>query len=58
VVNSRSPEKQANPIGIGLRNVRERLTLQFGERATFSAAPGEDNDWIVEICMPLLRDGP
>jgi hypothetical protein len=58
VVNSRSPEMQANPIGIGLRNVRERLTLQFGERATFSAAPGEDNDWIVEICMPLLRDGP
>jgi LytS/YehU family sensor histidine kinase len=58
VVNSCSPEKQANPIGIGLRNVRERLTLQFGERATFSAAPGEDNDWIVEICMPLLRDGP
>jgi two-component system, LytTR family, sensor kinase len=58
VINSLSPEKQANPIGIGLRNVRERLTIQFGERATFNAAPGEDNDWIAEICMPLLRDGP
>jgi Histidine kinase len=58
VVNSLSPEKQANPIGIGLRNVRERLTIQFGEHATFSAAPGADNDWIAEICMPLLRDGP
>jgi len=58
VVNSLSPEGQPNPIGIGLRNVRERLTIQFGDRATFSAAPGEDNDWIAEIRMPLLRDGP
>jgi Histidine kinase len=58
VVNSLSPERQANPIGIGLRNVRERLAIQFGERATFSAAPGEDNAWIAEIRMPLLRDGP
>jgi Histidine kinase len=58
VVNSLSPERQANPIGIGLRNVRERLTIQFGECATFSAAPGEDNTWIAEIRMPLLRDGP
>jgi hypothetical protein len=58
VVNSLSPERQANPIGIGLRNVRERLTIQFGECATFSAAPGEENTWIAEIRMPLLRDGP
>jgi len=58
VVNSISPGKQTNPLGIGLRNVRERLAIQFGERASFSAAPGEDNDWIAEIHMPLLRDGP
>jgi hypothetical protein len=58
VVNSMAPDKHTNPIGIGLSNVRERLAIQFGTRATFSAAPGEDNDWIAEICMPLLRDGP
>jgi len=58
VLNTLSPEKQTNPIGIGLRNVRERLMIQFGERATFSAAPGEDNDWIAEIRIPLLRDAP
>ena len=58
VVNSVAPQKQMNSPGIGLCNVAERLAIQFGERATFSAAPGERNDWIVEIRMPLLRDGP
>jgi len=44
--------------GIGLANVRERLAVQFGERAIFSAGPGEDGQWVAEIRMPLLRDGP
>jgi hypothetical protein len=44
--------------GIGLANVRERLAVQFGERAIFSAGPGEDGQWVAEIHMPLLRDGP
>jgi two-component system, LytTR family, sensor kinase len=44
--------------GIGLANVRERLAVQFGERAGFSAGPGDDHQWVAEIRMPLLRDGP
>ena len=44
--------------GIGLANVRERLAVQFGERAAFSAGPGDDHQWVAEIRMPLLRDGP
>ena len=44
--------------GIGLANVRERLAVQFGERASFSAGPGDDHQWVAEIRMPLLRDGP
>jgi two-component system, LytTR family, sensor kinase len=44
--------------GIGLANVRERLAVQFGERAVFSAGPGEEQQWVAEIRMPLLRDGP
>ena len=44
--------------GIGLANVRERLEVQFGATASFSAGPGGDNLWLAEIRMPLLRDGP
>jgi hypothetical protein len=44
--------------GIGLANVRERLAVQFGERASFTAGPGDDHQWVAEIRMPLLRDGP
>ena len=43
---------------IGLRNVRERLGVQFAERATFTAAGAGAGDWIAQIRMPLLRDGP
>ena len=42
--------------GIGLRNVRERLNLQFGDKATFHAGPAGDVSWVAEIRMPLLRD--
>ena len=44
--------------GIGLRNVRERLAVQFGERAIFSAAAADASNWIAEIRLPLLLDGP
>jgi hypothetical protein len=45
-------------IGIGLANVRERLEVQFGAAATFTAGPADENLWLAEIHMPLLRDGP
>src|ERR1700716_1470485 len=44
--------------GIGLANVRERLAVQFGERATFEAGPTDERIWRAQIQMPLLRDGP
>jgi len=44
--------------GIGLTNVRERLEVQFGERASFSAGPDAQGIWVAEISIPLLRDGP
>ncbi|HEY0339919.1 MAG TPA: histidine kinase, partial [Steroidobacteraceae bacterium] len=58
VVNTIAPGKAQGCAGIGLRNVRERLAIQFGERASFSAMPGYDNVWIAEVRLPLLRDGP
>ena len=44
--------------GIGLANVRERLSVQFGERASFTAGPVGEHEWVAQIRMPLLRDGP
>ena len=58
VLNTIAPGKPAGRIGIGLANVRERLEVQFGAAATFSAGPADDNLWLAEIHMPLLRDGP
>ena len=58
VVNTVAPGRPVGRAGIGLSNVRERLAIQFGERASFSATPGYDSVWIAEIRMPLLRDGP
>jgi len=58
VLNTIAPGKAVGGIGIGLANVRERLEVQFGARASFSAAPVDDNLWLAEIHMPLLRDGP
>jgi two-component system, LytTR family, sensor kinase len=58
VVNTIAPGKRQGCAGIGLRNVRERLAIQFAQKATFSAMPGYDNVWIAEVRLPLLRDGP
>jgi hypothetical protein len=58
VFNTVAPGKVAGPVGVGLANVRERLTVQFGERAGFDAGPGADGMWAAQIRMPLLRDGP
>jgi hypothetical protein len=38
--------------------VRERLEVQFGDAASFSAGAVDADLWLAEIHMPLLRDGP
>ena len=58
VLNTIAPGRGTGAAGIGLANVRERLAVQFGERATFAAGPTDDNIWRAQIHMPLLRDGP
>jgi len=56
VTNTVAAERQTRDGGIGLRNVRDRLAIQFGERATFRTEPAEGGEWIAEIRMPLLTD--
>jgi len=58
VLNTIAPGKAIGTAGIGLTNVRERLEVQFGDSATFSAEPADRDLWLAEIHMPLLRDGP
>jgi LytS/YehU family sensor histidine kinase len=42
--------------GIGLSNVRERLAVQFGARASFSAYRAGPTSWMAEIAMPALLE--
>jgi len=55
VANTFAARPSGGSGGIGLRNVRDRLTIQFGERASFRAGP-EEGEWVAEIGMPLLTD--
>jgi two-component system, LytTR family, sensor kinase len=56
VTNTVAAEHAAREGGIGLRNVRDRLAIQFGERSSFHAAHDDGHQWVAEIRMPLLTD--
>ncbi|MBV8805268.1 MAG: histidine kinase [Sinobacteraceae bacterium] len=59
VINTIVPSSTATGRdGIGLRNVRERLAVQFAEGAKFTAEAVDPGNWVAEIRIPLLRDGP
>lgn len=56
VTNSMAAARERGGGGIGLRNVRDRLAIQFGGRAVFDAGPGSDGEWVAEIRLPFLGD--
>jgi hypothetical protein len=56
VSNTIAEDAPAGHEGIGLKNVRERLAIQFGERAVFQAAPRAGGQWVAEIRLPLLAE--
>mgnify|MGYP002777849467 CR=1 FL=1 len=43
--------------GTGLRNVRERLMLRFGDAATLASGPKEGGGFVVTIEAPIVRRG-
>jgi two-component system, LytTR family, sensor kinase len=43
---------------VGLRNVRERLAVHFGERGRLAVGPTTNGRWAAEVRMPLLHDQP
>jgi sensor histidine kinase YesM len=57
VSNTVAPGKAAGDAGIGLNNVRERLSVQFGARASLSAAV-DGAEWVAKIVMPMIREPP
>ena len=57
VINTISPDKLPGEEGIGLNNVRERLSVQFEGRAGLAVA-GSDGEWCSEITMPAIHAAP
>lgn len=57
VSNDIAPDARPGAPGVGLRNVQERLAVQFGDRAAVSAGPIAGR-WVAEISMPLLAEPP
>lgn len=41
--------------GVGLGNVRARLSARFGDGASLSAGPAASGGWAVHLSMPLIR---
>ena len=58
IINTVAPSRPVGREGVGLRNVRERLAVQFAEKASFEASPAANGDWVATVRIPLLRDGP
>lgn len=56
VINTLAGTSTAHGEGIGIRNVRERLSVQFGAKASLEAGPGAGGVWKAEIVLPQLRD--
>jgi hypothetical protein len=54
VTNTMATDAPLGADGIGLRNVRERLAVQFEGRATLSAGP-IGTEWISEITLPAIH---
>jgi hypothetical protein len=55
--NTIAVQGSAGEAGIGLKNVRERLAVQFEGRAQLSSE-GVDGEWCSEITMPAILQAP
>jgi Histidine kinase len=56
VVNSMVAGGTAGNGGFGVRNVRERLAVQFGGRAILTSAPDGPSAWVATLHLPVLRE--
>jgi hypothetical protein len=56
IVNTTASLATTASEGIGLSNVRERLAVQFGARATLSAYRDGPTSWLAQIAIPALAE--
>jgi len=56
VRNTTRPDAAAGRGGIGVRNVRERLAVHFGEHGALLIESGRPQLWAATVQMPLLRE--
>jgi signal transduction histidine kinase len=57
VVNTVSPNRVPGDMGIGLKNVRERVAVQFEGRANLITW-SRDSQWCSEITLPAVQESP
>jgi hypothetical protein len=57
VRNSIAPNRIPGGAGIGLRNVRERIAVQFEGRASL-VTTADDAQWCSELNLPVIRESP
>ncbi len=57
VSNTIADNRESGVEGIGIKNVRERLAVQFGGRATLTTGR-QGSLWVSEISMPEILDSP
>jgi hypothetical protein len=57
ITNTTAPDRAVGAAGIGLKNVRERIAVQFEGHAGLTVAV-RATEWVSEITMPAMRESP
>ncbi len=57
VRNTIAPDRTPGAAGIGLRNVRERIAVQFEGRASLVTST-DDSEWHSELSLPAILESP
>jgi hypothetical protein len=57
IVNTVAPDRVAGSAGIGLKNVRERIAVQFEGRASL-VTHASGSEWYSDLTMPAVQDSP
>ena len=56
VVNTIATNATPGEEGIGLRNVRERLSVHFGDAGALMASPAAHDRWQAQVVMPRVQN--
>ena len=57
ITNTTAAERAVGAAGIGMKNVRERIAVQFEGRASLTVTV-HDTEWVSELTLPAIRESP